>query len=198
MGNTKTLIQRVRECKKCPELAENRTQPVLGEGPVPCNIVFVGEAPGRNEDATGTPFCGATGTILETSARLLGLQRKEDYHILNTIKCRPPDNRKPTTSELANCTPFLELQLHAIHPKVAVALGQFAQAFFLKKPYSKVGVVRNMGKIVRARGMYVVLSCHPRFTAAGPEVLQAFRIHIQHAINIAKGVKPKCTALNAF
>lgn len=206
-----SLMQRVQSCVKCSELVQNRTQPVLGEGPVPCDIVFVGEAPGENEDARGIPFCGLTGTILETSARAVGLQRKVDYHILNTLKCRPPNNREPSSTELTNCRPFLQQQLRAIRPKVVVALGKYAQAFFLERPAHKVFVVRNMGKIVKttlndtAQGkalerlsFYVILSCHPRFTSISPDVARAFRIHIRRAKEISKGARPQCTALNAF
>ena len=179
MGKRKNLVCQVRSCTLCPELVANRTQPVVGEGPVPCSIVFVGEAPGRNEDARGIPFCGLTGTILETSARIVGLQRKVDYHILNVLKCRPPENRNPHESELINCSPFLTQQLAAIQPKVVIALGKYAQAFFLQRAPSLVRVVRNMGKILETTGPYVIMSCHPRFTSQSPDILRAFRTHIR-------------------
>jgi DNA polymerase len=198
MGKRKNLVNQVRACTLCPELVKNRTQPVIGEGPVPCSIVFLGEAPGRNEDERGIPFCGITGTILETSARMLGLQRKVDYHILNVLKCRPPENRNPHEAELVNCAPFLRQQLAVIQPKVVMALGKYAQAFFLTIPPRRVRVVRNMGKVLETTGPYVIMSCHPRFTSQGPEVLAAFRIHIRKAIGIAKGEKPICTALSVF
>lgn len=198
MGKRQNLVQRVRSCTLCPELVKNRTQPVLGQGPVPCPLLFVGESPGQKEDETGIPFCGATGTILETSAHIQGLQRKVDYHILNILKCRPPDNRDPSDVEITNCTPFLIQQLRAIKPKVIIAFGKYAQAFFLERPPTKVRVVQNMGKILETPKFYVIMSCHPRFTSSSPDILGAFRTHIRRAVEITKGETPQCTALNAF
>ena len=195
---TKTVVRQIKECTLCPELIENRNKPVIGDGPVPCSIVFLGEAPGQKEDETGVPFCGTTGMILEATARRIGLQRKADYHILNVLKCRPPQNTNPITTQMKNCTPYLRAQLKAIQPKVVVALGKFAQAFVLGLPPSKIGVVRNMGKVLATPEYYAVMSCHPRFTARGPEILEAFQFHLNLAKQIAKGTIPICTALNAF
>ena len=193
-----TVVQQIKECTLCPELVENRNKPVIGSGPIPCKIVFLGEAPGQREDETGVPFCGTTGMVLEATARRVGLQRKDDYHLLNTLKCRPPQNTNPTSTQMKNCAPYLQAQLKVIKPRVVVALGKFAQAFVLGLPPSRIGVVRNMGKVIETPAYYAVLSCHPRFTSKGPEILQAFQTHLTIAKNIAKGAIPICTALNAF
>ncbi len=183
-----TLIKR---CKKCPELAERRTNVVIGEGPIPCPLVFLGEAPGRKEDETGNPFCGMAGDILKTSAYKGKLQGGIDYHILNVLKCRPPDNRDPSLQEFHNCTPFLKRQLDAVNPRVVVAFGRYAQAFILNESPHSIGVLANMGTIVKCPDYYAVLSCHPAYVARNHKVISAFRGHIRTARNIAKGRIPK-------
>lgn len=198
MTKKRTVVQLIRECTLCPDLVKNRTQPVIGSGPIPCNIVFLGEAPGQREDETGIPFSGTTGMVLDAAARRVGLHRKDDYHILNVLKCRPPQNINPTAAQMNNCVPFLRAQLAAIKPRVVVAFGKFAQAFALGVPPSRIGVVRNMGKVLETPEYYAVMSCHPRFTSRGPEILGAFQFHLDLAKRIAKGAKPTCTARNAF
>lgn len=198
MGKQKSLVQQVRACTRCPALVQSRTQPVVGEGPVPCDILFVGEAPGRVEDKIGVPFGGTAGTILETSSRIAGLQRKVDYHILNVLKCRPKGNRNPATAELEKCAPFLTQQIQTIKPKVIVALGKYAQAYFLQRNPTKIGVVKNMGKVLQLKNYYVIMSCPPRFTSRGANILRAFRVHLSLAASIQRGALPACTALDAF
>ncbi len=198
MTKKRTVVQQIKQCVLCPDLVANRIQPVIGSGPVPCKIIFLGEAPGQKEDETGTPFCGTTGMVLDAAARRIGLQRKTDYHVLNVLKCRPPKNDNPTAAQMNNCAPYLQAQFKVIKPKVVVALGKFAQAFVLGLPPSKIGVVRNMGKVLDTPEYYAVMSCHPRFTSRGPEILEAFQYHLDLAKRIAKGMKPTCTALNAF
>jgi len=193
------LTQAVKQCTKCSELSSTRTQPVLGDGPVPCDIVFLGESPGFHEDQSGIPFCGPSGKLLEALARSVGLQRKVDYHILNVLKCRPPNNRDPYPKEVENCTPYLVQQLRVIQPKVVLALGKYAQAVLLGVPGNAIGVVQNMGHVYRHPDFYVVLSCHPRFTSSDAEIVRAFKLHIKLAKHIAKRKgEPKCTARNAL
>lgn len=119
----------VRACDKCP-LAKTRTQAVPGSGSFDAEVMFIGEAPGANEDKQGIPFCGAAGKFLNDMLASIGLSR-EDVFITNTCKCRPPDNRDPEESEKTVCRPYLERQIELIKPKLIVALGRHAVATLL-------------------------------------------------------------------
>lgn len=190
------LTTRIKQCTLCEELAENRNNVVIGEGPIPSPLVFLGEAPGRKEDETGIPFCGMAGNILETTAFRYGLKRKEHYHILNVLKCRPPENRDPRIEEFNNCKPFLDHQLKVVKPRVIVALGRYAQAYVLKVPPTKIAVLERMGCIIKSPNWYTILSCHPAYVARNQKVLPAFRKHIRMARDIAKGKAPrKCSVI---
>lgn len=184
------LTTAIKRCVKCEELSANRTNVVIGEGPVPCSLVFLGEAPGQKEDETGIPFCGKSGSRLEVSARRYGLERRKDYHILNVLKCRPPENRDPTNRELANCRPFLDKQIKVVKPKVVVAFGRFAQAYVLNEPFTKVRVLVNMGLVVQHKEYLAVLSCHPAYTSYNENVFKAFQGHIKLAIDLSRGKEP--------
>lgn len=192
------LTTRIRQCTKCDELVESRNNVVIGEGPIPCPLVFLGEAPGRKEDETGNPFCGMAGNILETTAYRYGLKRHVDYHILNVLKCRPPENRDPLIEEFNNCIPFLNHQLEVVKPRVIVALGRYAQAYVLKTPPTKITVLARMGCVIKSSNWYTILSCHPAYVARNQNVLPAFRKHIRLARDIANGRTPtKCSVITA-
>lgn len=120
----KIIAEDISRCTKC-ELHKTRTNTVPGEGPEDCDIVFVGEAPGAEEDETGRPFVGRAGKLLTKMIESIGLKR-EDVHILNVCKCRPPGNRKPTPEEMEACKPYLEMQLKVIQPSYMVTLGSTA------------------------------------------------------------------------
>ena len=117
----------IRVCRKCP-LYRTRTNPVPGEGGFKKEILFVGEAPGKNEDLQGRPFVGRAGKLLDELMQSIGLSR-EDVYITNVLKCRPPNNRDPTDEEIAACSPYLERQIDALNPKLIVTLGRFAWAW---------------------------------------------------------------------
>ena len=121
----------VRVCTKCP-LCESRTNAVPGEGSANPEVMIVGEGPGRNEDLQGRPFVGAAGARLEALLQDAGLAR-EDVFIANIVKCRPPENRRPTGSEAEACRPYLDRQLALLHPEVVVLLGDSALKSFLPK-----------------------------------------------------------------
>ena len=193
------LTTKIKRCKKCTELAQSRRQVVIGDGPIPCPIVFLGEAPGRRENETGIPFYGVAGDILEASAFKAQLQRGKHYHILNVLKCRPPENRDPTICEMKNCIPFLIAQLEVVKPKVIVAFGRYAQAFILGESPNNISVLKNMGRIINNPKFYAILSCHPAYIGRnrGGELEKAFKQHIHTAARIAKGAKPKCVVQNA-
>ncbi|MDE4908821.1 uracil-DNA glycosylase [Methanogenium marinum] len=124
------LDEAVRTCTRCP-LAETRTNAVPGDGPVPTRILFIGEAPGRNEDTKGIPFVGRAGSILDGLLEGIGVARDEVF-ITNIVKCRPPKNRDPTNEEIEACRPYLERQLVLLCPEVIVPLGRFAMRWVLE------------------------------------------------------------------
>lgn len=116
-------------CVKCG-LCKTRTKAVPGNGNIETKIMFIGEAPGANEDKEGIPFCGAAGKFLDEMLGTIGLLRK-DIFITNVVKCRPPGNRDPEDDEKVACRPYLEKQIELIKPKVIVALGRHAAASLL-------------------------------------------------------------------
>jgi DNA polymerase len=130
MSNAERLValevikQEVEACAECP-LALGRTNIVFGEGNPEASVVFLGEAPGQTEDETGRPFVGRAGKLLDNMIQSMNLKR-EDVFILNICKCRPPNNRKPTPTEMEKCGHFLVRQLEIIKPKVIIALGNTA------------------------------------------------------------------------
>ena len=137
----KDLTAQVGTCKKC-SLAKTRTNLVPGEGNPHADIVFVGEAPGADEDAQGRPFVGRAGQLLDKIIIAMGLSR-DDVFICNILKCRPPDNRDPKPEEIVSCLPFLQRQLESIQPQIIVALGAHAAKTLLNtnKP---IGQLRGM------------------------------------------------------
>jgi len=114
------------------ERTKNKVFPVIGEGNHDAQIMFIGEAPGRNEAATGRPFCGAAGKILEELLNLVSIKR-EDVYITNIVKDRPPQNRDPLPEEIEIYGPFLDRQIEIIQPKVIATLGRFSMQYIMKK-----------------------------------------------------------------
>ncbi|MEW6070134.1 MAG: uracil-DNA glycosylase, partial [Candidatus Thermoplasmatota archaeon] len=110
------LVQEIIKCNKC-RLSKTRTKAVVGEGSKNAELLFVGEAPGRNEDLEGRPFVGSAGKFLNQLINQLELERKEVY-IANIVKCRPPGNRKPTEDEIKTCIPYLKEQIALIKPRI--------------------------------------------------------------------------------
>jgi DNA polymerase len=123
----------VGDCQRCP-LAKTRRNIVFGVGNPEADLMFVGEAPGADEDRQGEPFVGAAGKRLDQWITQLGLRREQVY-IANVLKCRPPNNRDPKPEEIERCSPFLHAQIRAIEPKVLVALGRFAGCLLLGHDY---------------------------------------------------------------
>ncbi len=143
-----TIDDAVRTCTRCP-LAAPRINAVPGEGPVPARILFIGEAPGRNEDKQGRPFVGRAGSILDDLLAGIGVARDEVF-ITNIVKCRPPNNRDPTTAEIEACRPYLERQIALIRPEVIVPLGRFAMRWVLESHGVVPGPIAEMhGTVAR-------------------------------------------------
>jgi uracil-DNA glycosylase len=148
MSSLTELNAEIEHCKIC-ELARHRTKVVPGEGPENAKLLFIGEAPGWNEDQTGRPFVGAAGQFLDQLIGSIGYKRNQVY-ICNVIKCRPPENRDPMPGEIQACNRWLERQLELIKPKVIVTLGRFSMArYFTGESISKVhGKTKRIGNII--------------------------------------------------
>ena len=154
------------KCILCP-LGKTRTNLVFGDGSREARLVFVGEAPGRDEDLQGIPFVGKAGELLTSMIQRMGLKR-EDVYICNVLKCRPPNNRNPLPSEVEKCQPFLLRQLRVIKPEIIVALGTFAAQTLLetKEPISKL-----RGRFHDYHGIPLMPTFHPSFLLrSGPDM----------------------------
>lgn len=149
------LYEQIKFCHKC-EISKVRTNAVPGEGSENAEIMFIGEAPGWNEDKQGRPFVGQAGQFLDKMLASINLDRKKVY-ITNVIKTRPPDNRDPSPIEIQNCAPWLERQLEIIKPKMIVTLGRYSMAkFFPGKTISKIH-----GTAVKKDGIIYFAMYHP-------------------------------------
>jgi uracil-DNA glycosylase family 4 len=152
------------DCQRC-KLAPHRTQIVFGVGNPNAELVFVGEAPGRDEDHQGEPFVGRAGQLL-TEIIVKGMKlRREDVYIANIIKCRPPQNRNPEPDEIAACEPFLKQQLELIRPKAIVALGTFAAQCLLK---TRTPITRLRGVWANYQGVPIMPTFHPAYLLRNP------------------------------
>lgn len=159
----------VNVCKKC-RLYKTANHAVPGEGSLNAKIIFVGEAPGFNEDREGRPFVGRAGLLLEDLLRGIGLKRS-DVWIGNVIKHRPPDNRDPMVDELRACRPYLYDQIRAIKPKLIVPLGRFAMAEYL--PDAKISEVH--GKVFRFLEYTILPLYHPAAALRSEAVLRELK-----------------------
>jgi uracil-DNA glycosylase family 4 len=150
------LAEHVGDCRRCP-LAETRTRLVFGVGDPHARLMFIGEAPGKNEDLTGEPFVGAAGKFLDELLASIGMDRSQVY-IANMVKCRPPGNRDPEGTEIATCAPFLARQIELIAPDVLATLGRFA-AHYVLGVSTRITALR--GKLYHRDGRNVVPVFHP-------------------------------------
>ena len=161
----------VNDCKSCP-LSKTRKNPVFGEGANDAKILFIGEAPGRNEDLQGRPFVGRAGKILDELLESIDLKR-EDVYITNILKCRPPENRNPLKSEMDVCTKYLDKQIELIEPTIIAPLGNFATTYIFEKfnlSPEKIGKVHgqifNINTI--SKKMFIVPIYHPAVATYNP------------------------------
>ncbi len=153
------LADELNRCTACT-LAPGRTHIVFGVGDPNARVVFVGEAPGRDEDLSGEPFVGRAGKLLTDIIEKGMKVPRSAVYICNTVKCRPPDNRNPTPTELATCEPFLIRQLAAIRPRVIVALGKYAAQSLCR---SDTPITRLRGNWHDYEGMAVMPTFHPAY-----------------------------------
>ena len=156
----------IGDCTRCKLHTMGRTQVVFGVGNPDADLMFVGEAPGADEDIQGEPFVGRAGQLLTKIIEAIGLKRS-DVYIANVIKCRPPGNRNPEPIEVATCEPFLAEQIDVIRPKVIVALGTFAAHLLLK---TDAPISRLRGHVHDFRGgAKLIPTFHPAFLLRSPE-----------------------------
>ena len=158
----KQIDQNVKACKKC-RLCETATNAVPGEGNIDTEIIFIGEAPGENEDIQGRPFVGRAGKLLEALLHKINL-RRQDIWIGNIIKHRPPNNRDPLPDEIAACQPYLTMQIAIIKPKLIVTLGRFSMNYF----YSEGRISRDHGNLIRTKSYMVYPVYHPAAALRNP------------------------------
>ena len=150
--------RQICDCTRCP-LGQTRTKFVFGVGNPHARIVFVGEAPGRDEDLQGIPFVGRAGQLLDQMLAAVGLDRRMVY-ICNVLKCRPPNNRDPEPVEIATCKPYLLTQLAIIHPDIIVCLGKHAVTVLLGID----GAMKDLrGRVLPWHGTQVLVTYHPAY-----------------------------------
>jgi uracil-DNA glycosylase family 4 len=152
------------DCSRCKLHTLGRRQIVFGVGNPDADLMFVGEAPGADEDVKGEPFVGRAGQLLTKIIEAIGLTR-EDVYIANVIKCRPPQNRNPEPDEVDTCEPFLFQQIDAIKPKVVVALGSFAARALLR---TQDPISRLRGRVYEYRGAKLIPTFHPAYLLRNP------------------------------
>jgi uracil-DNA glycosylase len=152
------------DCRRC-KLYGGRTRLVFGDGAANARLMFVGEAPGAEEDKQGLPFVGAAGQMLNRLLDKLGLRREEVY-IANILKSRPPGNRDPEADEIAACLPFLDKQIKAIRPRVIVTLGRISTQVLLS---TKVPLTRLRGQWHRYHDIRVMPTFHPSYLLRSPQ-----------------------------
>jgi DNA polymerase len=172
-------------CTRCP-LAAGRTQVVFGVGNPNADLLFVGEAPGREEDLTGEPFVGRSGKLLDKLVlEEMGLTR-EHFYIANVLKCRPPNNRDPQPDEIAACRPFLEQQVDLIGAQVIVTLGNFATKLLLD---TTDGITKVRGRTYPYGATTLVPTYHPSaaLQGGGAEVLARMRADLVRAKQVLDG-----------
>lgn len=165
----RALREDIGDCRRC-KLSKGRTHLVFGEGDANARIMFIGEAPGREEDVQGRPFVGDAGRLLTKLIEKMGLKRT-DVYIANIIKCRPPMNRDPLDDEMATCFPFLDRQIEAIAPQIIVSLGKISTYTLLgiKGPLSSFSISRTRGKFHEYKGIPVMPTFHPAYLLRNPK-----------------------------
>jgi len=186
MNEFQQLKQEYSSCQKCSELVNTRTQVVFGSGNEKAKILFIGEAPGMNEDKQGIPFCGMSGKILTELLLSAGLTR-EDIFITNTLLCRPPDNRNPKEEEIENCRSRLDNLIKIMQPKVIVTIGNFATERILDKN----GINKLRGKVfplvINHQEVQVVPVIHPAsylYSGRNPEMFK----QMQNDFKVISGI----------
>ncbi len=187
--NLEDIEREIRSCKRC-DLWKFKTNYVSGEGNPNARIVFVGEAPGREEDIQGRPFVGRAGRYLTEVLSRFGLDRR-DVYITNVLKCRPPNNRDPTPEEIKACKPYLMKQLEIIKPDVIVCLGRFSSSTILSEfGIDFKGISRDRGKVFEVekwgKRIHLIPTYHPAAVLRNRSLSDYFERDVKTALDILK------------
>ncbi len=154
----------IESCTACP-LHEGRNRAVVGAGCERADWLFIGEAPGAEEDLRGEPFVGQAGVLLDNMLASIGLSRENNVYIANTVKCRPPGNRNPVPSEMAACRPFLSRQIELVGPRLIVLLGRIAAQSVLG---SEASISSLRGKVHACGNTPAIVTYHPAYLLRNP------------------------------
>ncbi|MFW6018842.1 MAG: uracil-DNA glycosylase [Halapricum sp.] len=172
---------RVTDCERCGDLVDSRSRIVNGVGPAEADLLFVGEAPGAQEDQQGEPFVGRSGSVLDDALRGAGLSRA-DVRITNCVRCRPPENRDPTSEELESCRGYLETEIDRVDPEVIVTLGKVPSEHLLGR---SVAVTSEAGELfdatIAGQTRRVLVSVHPAATLYDRSQGSTFEATIERA-----------------
>ncbi len=177
----KSFFYKVKDCRQC-DLHNGRTRFVFGSGSATAELMFVGEAPGRNEDLQGLPFVGRAGKILDDLLGSIGMDRKEVF-IANVLKCRPPANRDPKLEEIDTCKEYLFKQINIIDPKIICTLGKYSTQLILDTSH---GITGLRGKVYRKDGRTILPINHPAAILYNPtrmEILQNDFLRIKNIMD---------------
>ncbi len=183
--NLEKIRQQVIECTKC-DLCKTRTNSVPGKGNFHSEVIFVGEAPGRNEDKNGEPFVGVAGKRLSLALKEAGVLRDAVY-ITNVVKCRPPNNRVPNTTERETCHDYLKQEISIIKPKIICILGNTAFNSIL----GGSEITKFRGKVVRKGNQLYFLTIHPAATIYNQELIEVLKEDIKKLFELIRELKNK-------
>jgi len=177
------IKKQVTQCTKC-ELSETRNNSVPGKGNFKSDVIFVGEAPGKNEDMKGEPFIGIAGKKLSIALENAGITR-DDVYITNIVKCRPPKNRVPTTNERDTCQNYLKKEIEIIKPKIICILGNTAFNSLLDGKE----IIKFRGKIVRKNNQLYFLTIHPAATIYNQKLISVLKKDMKKLLKVIKELK---------
>ena len=177
------LRKTVNMCTKC-DLSISRTNAVPGAGNPRAEVIFIGEAPGRNEDIKGSPFVGSAGRILNDAMDYAGFVR-EDVYITNVVKCRPPNNRRPNPLEASSCQPYLQEELGIIQPRVICILGNTAYGSLL----GGSAITKNRGRLIGRDGRLYFVTVHPAAVIYNPDLASVLKEDLKTLHGILDKIK---------
>tara|TARA_B100001105_G_scaffold249417_1_gene236319 strand:+ start:61 stop:654 length:594 start_codon:yes stop_codon:yes gene_type:complete len=177
------IKKQVTQCTKC-ELSKTRNNSVPGKGNFKSDVIFVGEAPGKNEDMKGEPFIGIAGKKLSIALENAGITR-DDVYITNIVKCRPPKNRVPTTNERDTCQNYLKKEIEIIKPKIICILGNTAFNSLLDGKE----IIKFRGKIVRKNNQLYFLTIHPAATIYNQKLISVLKKDMKKLLKVIKELK---------
>ncbi|MFQ5440111.1 MAG: uracil-DNA glycosylase [Nitrosopumilaceae archaeon] len=178
-----SVRQNVINCTKC-DLCKTRTHSVPGKGSFNSDVIFVGEAPGKNEDAHGEPFIGIAGKKLSEALEKVGISRDEVY-ITNTVKCRPPNNRVPSKLEKDSCQEYIQKEIEIIKPKIICVLGNTAFGSIL----GGTEITKFRGKIGRKNDQLYFITIHPAATIYNQKLIEVLKQDIEKLFHIIRELK---------